>query len=129
MALCATRISASPSRASTGLPLLVLRARRGKLLLVTSTSMRLPAPKRVMDVAEIDRHRIDAVRRQRLRLGGRVAIHRPDHPVHQQHGAPVRLLLDQLGDEIGVGAVRLHLQCDPDIAGDRQIAGSGAPRR
>jgi len=39
----ATRISASVSLASSALPLLVLRARRGKLLLVTSTSMRLPA--------------------------------------------------------------------------------------
>ncbi len=43
--LWAIRIAASPSSASTGLPLLVLRARRGKLLLVTSTSIRLPAPK------------------------------------------------------------------------------------
>src|SRR4029077_17965603 len=38
--LGAMRISVSPSLASTGWPLLVLRARRGKLLLVTSTSMR-----------------------------------------------------------------------------------------
>src|SRR3984893_10379805 len=43
--LVATRMSSSPSSASTGWPLLVLRARRGKLLLVTSTSMRWPAGK------------------------------------------------------------------------------------
>ena len=41
--LVATRIAASVSGASTGLPLFVLRARRGKLLLVTSTWIRLPA--------------------------------------------------------------------------------------
>ena len=41
----AMRISASVSFASTGLPLLVLRARRGKLLLVTSISIRWPAAK------------------------------------------------------------------------------------
>ena len=41
--LVAIRIASSPSRASIGLPLLVLRARRGKFELVTSISMRLPA--------------------------------------------------------------------------------------
>jgi hypothetical protein len=44
MTLVATRISASPSFANIGWPLLVLRARRGKLLLVTLTSSRWPAP-------------------------------------------------------------------------------------
>ena len=48
--------------------------------------------------------------------------------VHQQHGAAVGLEVDQLGDKIGVGAIRLHVQGDAHIAGDGQRAGSVSPR-
>ena len=80
-------------------------------------------PERMADVAEADRHLIDAARFERQRPGRRIAVHRAHDAVHQQHRAPVRLQLDQLGDEIGVRAIRLHLQCHPHGAGDRQIGG------
>ena len=67
----------------TGLPLLVLRARRGKVLLDTSISIRLRVRNVLVNVAEIDRQRVDPLLRQRLGSCGRFAVHRPQHPVHQ----------------------------------------------
>src|SRR5438477_13076215 len=55
----------------------------------------------VANVAEIDRQHVDPLPRERLGSGGRFAVHRPQHAVHQQHGAAVGQLLDQLGNEIG----------------------------
>jgi hypothetical protein len=55
------------------------------------------------------------------RLARRVMIHGADHTIHQQHGAPVGVKVDQLGDNIGVGAVRLHGKGHAHLADDREV--------
>jgi hypothetical protein len=70
----------------------------------------VPGGKSVTDVTEVDGQVLDTLRRKLARLAGRVAIHRADYTVHQQHGAPVGVNIDQFGDKIGIRAVRLHGQ-------------------
>ena len=73
-----------------------------------------------MNVREVDGEWINPIAFERLRSRG-VPIHRPHDAIHQQHGAAVGLDLDQLGDEIGIGAVRLDVQRDADFTRDREI--------
>ena len=86
-------------------------------------------PKRVVDVAEADGQPLDR-RPEQAACGSpdRVAIHRADDPVHQQHRAAVGQRLDQLGDEIGVRAIRSDVQRHPHIAGDGQMPRAAARR-
>jgi hypothetical protein len=72
----------------------------------------------VMDVAEGDGQPLDAIRSQMPRLAGGIAVQGASHPVHQQHGAAVRVEVDQLGDEVGVRAIRLHRQGDTHLTGN-----------
>src|SRR6266571_4625899 len=58
----------------------------------------------VMDVAELDGQALDLTRNQVVGHARTVAVHRPHNAVHQQHGAPVGVEVDQLGDKVGVGA-------------------------
>ena len=58
--------------------------------------------KGMMDIAEMNRQRIDLVRRQVLRSDGSVAIHRPHHSVHEQHRTAIRLQLNQLRHKIRI---------------------------
>src|SRR4051794_39508021 len=74
--------------------------------------------KRVTDVAEVDGHSLHAIRRKMVRLARGVAVHGADHTVHQQHGAPVGVKIDQLGDKVGVGAGGLHGKGHPHLAGN-----------
>ena len=75
----------------------------------------------VVDVAESDGQRLDPSGRQRLRPGRRVAVHRAHHPVHQQHGAPVRVTSISLATKSVSGQSDCDMQSDADLAGDRQI--------
>ena len=82
--------------------------------------------KGMTNVAEIDGQALDAIRRNMAQLAGRVAIHGADHAVHHQHRTPVRMKVDQLGDKIGIGAVRLHGKGHAHLAGNPSPEASSA---
>jgi len=75
----------------------------------------------VVDVAEVDGQPFDLTGRQMLRLARGVPIHGADNAVHQQHGAPIRVEVYQLGDEVSVGTAGLDVQGHADVAGDGEV--------
>src|SRR5271155_1596530 len=77
----------------------------------------------VTDVAEVDGQPLHAIRHKMVRLAGGGAVHGADHTVHQQHGAPVGVKVDQLGDKVGIGAVRLYGKGHPHLAGNGEVFG------
>src|SRR5260370_16244213 len=73
-------MSASPSLAMTGLPLLVLRARRREVAAGYIDFDPAAGAECVVNVAEIDRQRINPLRHQRLGSCGGVPVPRPPAP-------------------------------------------------
>src|SRR5260370_38541663 len=82
-------MSASPSLAMTGLPLLVLRARRREVAAGYIDFDPAAGAECVVNVAEIDRQRINPLRHQRLGSCGGVSGHRPPPPPPPPQGAAV----------------------------------------
>jgi len=121
-------MSASPSFASIGWAAVGVAGPAREIAAGDVDLEAVTGPEGVTNMAEIDGQALDAIRRKMARLVGRVAIHGADHTVHQQHGAPVGVTVDQLGDKIGVEAVRLYgkdTRTSPAIV---RSSGCGSPQ-